>query len=243
MSRKRRKTGVEALEAAYAMADHDVLRNHLGVNIGDDLLKLALSHRSFANENGHLPNNERLEFLGDAVLGLAVAEELYRRYPERTESGISTMRAGVVNMYALADVARGIDLGEHVLLGRGEQKTGGKDKHSILADTMEALLGAIYLQEGWDTAKQTVLKLFAQRIKIAPAVARTMDWKTSLAERCSARKLDAPVYSYESEGPEHDCIFTAVVTINGVARGSGRGHTKKEAEMQAANQAFDALAL
>ena len=242
MSRKRRKTGVEALEAAYASVDHTVLRDNLGVNISDELLKLALSHRSFANENGHLPNNERLEFLGDAVLGLAVAEELYRTYPDRSESGISTMRAGVVNMYALADVARGIDLGDHILLGRGENKTGGRDKHSILADTLEALLGAIYLQEGWDTARATVLNLFAKRIEIAPAVARTMDWKTSLAERCAAQKLDAPEYSYTSEGPEHECVFTATVTVNGIERGTGTGHTKKEAEMQAANQAFDALA-
>ncbi|HCT14597.1 MAG TPA: ribonuclease III, partial [Corynebacterium nuruki] len=152
MSRKRRLTGEAALEAAFTRTDHAPLLAAWGVELSDDMLRLALTHRSFANENGNLPNNERLEFLGDAVLGLSVAEQLYRQFPDRSESDISKMRAGVVNMYALADVARELGMGDHLLLGRGEMMTGGSDKHSIIADSVEAMLGAIYLEKGFDVA-------------------------------------------------------------------------------------------
>ena len=120
MARKRRLTGQAALDAAFSRTDHAPLLEAWGVELPDEMLRLALSHRSFANENGNLPNNERLEFLGDAVLGLSVAEQLYLEFPERTEADISKMRAGVVNMYALAEVARELGMGEHILLGRGE---------------------------------------------------------------------------------------------------------------------------
>lgn len=240
MARKRRLTGEAALNAAYGKSDHAPLLEAWGVDLPDDLLRLALSHRSFANENGHLPNNERLEFLGDAVLGLAVAEQLYRQFPERAESDISKMRSGVVNMYALADVARRLGMGEYILLGRGEMLTGGKDKHSILADSVESMLGAIYLHHGFEVARATVLRLFADKITEAPTTGLTMDWKTVLLEKLSDMKLPLPTYEVRGEGPEHDKTFYATVTIEDLVT-HGEGHTKKVAEHAAAKQAVQKL--
>ncbi|MCG7456325.1 ribonuclease III [Corynebacterium sp. HMSC08A12] len=240
MARKRRLTGEAALNAAYGKSDHAPLLEAWGVELPDDLLRLALTHRSFANENGHLPNNERLEFLGDAVLGLAVAEQLYRQFPERAESDISKMRSGVVNMYALADVARRLGMGEYILLGRGEMLTGGKDKHSILADSVESMLGAIYLHHGFEVARATVLRLFADKITEAPTTGLTMDWKTVLLEKLSDMKLPLPTYEVRGEGPEHDKTFYATVTIEDLVT-HGEGHTKKVAEHAAAKQAVQKL--
>lgn len=240
MARKRRLTGEAALNAAYGRSDHAPLLEAWGVELPDDLLRLALTHRSFANENGHLPNNERLEFLGDAVLGLAVAEQLYRQFPERAESDISKMRSGVVNMYALADVARRLGMGEYILLGRGEMLTGGKDKHSILADSVESMLGAIYLHHGFEVARATVLRLFADKITEAPTTGLTMDWKTVLLEKLSDMKLPLPTYEVRGEGPEHDKTFYATVTIEDLVT-HGEGHTKKVAEHAAAKQAVQKL--
>lgn len=241
MSRKRRLTGEAARSAAFEAVDHAPLLEKLGVELSDDSLKLALTHRSFANENGGLTNNERLEFLGDAVLGMCVAEELYRRFPDRAEQDISKMRAGVVNMYALADLARRIGLGQHILLGRGEKATGGADKHSILADTTEALLGAIYLQHGFEIARATVHRLFNKMIDEAPTEARGRDWKTLLQERLAHHKLPNAEYTVRTTGPDHDLTFYVDVLVDGVVKGSGTGDTKKEAEMQAAHQAHTAL--
>lgn len=241
MSRKRRLSGEAARQAAFTSVDHAPLLERLGVELEDERLCLALTHRSFANENGNLTNNERLEFLGDAVLGMCVAEELYRRFPDRAEQDISKMRAGVVNMYALADLARRIDLGPHILLGRGEKATGGADKHSILADTVEALLGAIYLQHGFATSQATILRLFDAMIDEAPTQARGRDWKTLLQERLSAKKLPAAEYNVTSEGPDHARTYTVELLVDGVVRGTGTGATKKEAEMLAAHQAHTAL--
>ncbi|MCG7258045.1 MULTISPECIES: ribonuclease III [unclassified Corynebacterium] len=240
MARKRRLTGEAALNAAYGKSDHAPLLEAWGVELPDELLRLALTHRSFANENGHLPNNERLEFLGDAVLGLAVAEQLYRQFPERAESDISKMRSGVVNMYALADVARRLGMGEYILLGRGEMLTGGKDKHSILADSVESMLGAIYLHHGFEVARATVLRLFADKITEAPTTGLTMDWKTVLLEKLSNMKLPLPTYEVRGEGPEHDKTFYATVTIEDLVT-HGEGHTKKVAEHAAAKQAVQKL--
>ncbi|MGV3114529.1 ribonuclease III [Corynebacterium freneyi] len=241
MSRKRRLSGEAARQAAFTSVDHAPLLERLGVDLEDDRLCLALTHRSFANENGNLSNNERLEFLGDAVLGMCVAEELYRRFPDRAEQDISKMRAGVVNMYALADLARRIELGPHILLGRGEKATGGADKHSILADTVEALLGAIYLQHGFETSKATVLRLFDAMIDEAPTQSRGRDWKTLLQERLSAKKLPAAEYVVSSEGPDHARTYSVELLVDGVVRGRGTGATKKEAEMLAAHEAHTAL--
>lgn len=261
MARKRRLTGEAALHAAYNKTDHDPLRQAWGVDISDDYLRLALTHRSFANENDNLPNNERLEFLGDAVLGLTVAEQLYRQFPDRKESEISKMRAGVVNMYALADVARELNLGPNVLLGRGEMRTGGDDKHSILSDTVEAILGAIYLEHGFDVARETILRIFAKRITEAPTVGLTMDWKTVLVEKLSDLSLGEPIYASHGEGPEHNQTFHAQLVVTSkrlpadsahhapedvpeelvYLRMNGEGHTKKEAEHAAAKAAVSEL--
>ncbi|AKK03452.1 ribonuclease III [Corynebacterium epidermidicanis] len=242
MSRKKhRETGLPALEKAFAAVDHAPLLTALGVQLSDDSLRLALTHRSFANENGNLPNNERLEFLGDAVLGLSVANQLYVQYPTRPESDISKMRAGIVSRYGLADIAREIGLGEHILLGKGEALSDGRTKDSILADTTEALLGAIYLEHGFEIAREVVLRLFQRKIDTASSKAMNQDWKTMLQERVAERKLAMPEYSAEVSGPDHDTTFVATVTIEGVELGQGSGQNKKLAEQHAAHVAYLAL--
>ncbi|AWB81635.1 ribonuclease III [Corynebacterium yudongzhengii] len=237
-TRKHRLTGEAAWAAAYEAVDHTPLLETIGASLDDEHLKLALTHRSFANENDFLPNNERLEFLGDAVLGLTIAGKLYELHPTRPESDISKMRASIVSRYGLADVAREIGLGEHILLGKGELITDGRNKDSILADTTEALLGALYRQHGFEVTRDVILNLFSEKIDNASAVGLTHDWKTTLQERLAELKAPMPVYSATSEGPEHDLTFTAHATINDKILGTGVGHNKKLAEQQAAHQAF-----
>ncbi|MEJ5997038.1 ribonuclease III [Corynebacterium sp. H130] len=242
MSRKKQRvTGEEAWGAAFAAVDHAPLLQHLGVELDDDNLRHALTHRSFANENGMLPNNERLEFLGDSVLGLSVATKLYEQYPDRPESDISKMRASIVSRYGLADIAREIDLGQHILLGKGEDSTDGRNKDSILADTTEALFGAIYRQHDFETARDVILRLFKHKIDNASARGLHQDWKTTLQEKVAEKKLPAPVYESEVSGPDHDQVFTSHVLIDGVKRGTGTGQNKKLAEQQAAHEAFLAI--
>ncbi|GBE66408.1 ribonuclease 3 [Mycobacterium sp. MFM001] len=220
------------------------LLDALGVDLPDELLTLALTHRSYAYEHGGLPTNERLEFLGDAVLGLTVTDELFRRHPDRSEGDLAKLRASVVNTHALADVARGLTdkgLGAHLLLGRGEANTGGADKSSILADGMESLLGAIYLHHGIDTAREVILRLFGGLLDAAPTLGAGLDWKTSLQELTAARGLGPPSYQVTATGPDHDKEFTAVVIVMDTEYGSGVGRTKKEAEQKAAAAAWTAL--
>ncbi len=236
-----RRTGTEALDYAYQKVDRDALLGTLGIDIPEDLLKMALTHRSFANENGHLPNNERLEFLGDAVLGLSVAGKLYEQYPNRAESDISKMRASIVSRYGLADIAREINLGDHILLGKGELLTDGRNKDSILADTTEALFGAIYLAHGFEPARKVILKLFAQKINQASAAGLHQDWKTALQERLAEYKLPMPVYEATSVGPEHEQVFTATVKVCDKIIGAGQGQNKKNAEQAGAHQALTLL--
>jgi ribonuclease III len=221
-------------------AVNDDLLDALGVDLPDDLLTHALTHRSYAYENGNLPTNERLEFLGDAVLGLIVTEALFHRHPGHSEGDLAKLRAGMVNTQALADVARKLTdqgLGAYVLLGRGELMSGGADKSSILADSLESLLGAIYLQHGMDTARKVILRLFDALLDAGGL----LDWKTSLQELTAARGLGAASYRVTSTGPDHDKEFTAVVVVMDVEYGSGVGRTKKEAEQKAAETAWKAL--
>jgi ribonuclease-3 len=216
------------------------LLDALEVDLPDQLLTLALTHRSYAYEHGGLPTNERLEFLGDAVLGLTVTDELFHRHPERPESDLAKMRAGVVNTQALADVARSLTddgLGAHLLLGRGELKSGGTDKSSILADSLESLLGAIYLHHGIEAARKVILRLFSELLDAGGL----LDWKTSLQELAAARGLGAVSYHVTSTGPDHQREFTAVVVVMQISYGSGTGRTKKEAEQKAAEMACQAL--
>ncbi len=216
----------------------------LGVALPDELLTLALTHRSYAYEHGGLPTNERLEFLGDAVLGLTVTDELFHRHPDRSEGDLAKLRASIVNTQALADVARGLTpegLGAHLLLGRGEVNTGGADKSSILADGMESLLGAVYLHHGIDVSREVILRLFGDLMDTAPTLGAGLDWKTSLQELTAARNLGPPSYVVTSTGPDHDKEFTAVVMVMDAEYGWGVGRSKKEAEQKAAAAAWNAL--
>ncbi|MEV0851810.1 ribonuclease III [Nocardia fluminea] len=225
-------------------ADHASLLTALGVDVRPELLRLALTHRSYAYENGGLPTNERLEFLGDSVLGLSITERLYTEHPEKSEGELAKLRASVVNMHALAEVARGLGdggLGQYLLLGKGEELTGGRDKPSILADGMESLLGAVHLEHGIETARGVVLRLFADLLERGPRMGAGLDWKTSLQELTAERGLGVPAYEITSTGPDHNKEFTATTVIAGVPYGSGVGRSKKEAEQKAAGTAYKAL--
>jgi ribonuclease-3 len=220
------------------------LRNALGVELPGDLLFLALTHRSYAYEHGGLPTNERLEFLGDSVLGLVVTDELYRSHPDLPEGQLAKLRASVVNMTSLARVARSLGeggIGPQLLLGRGEETTGGRQKDSILADALEALLGAVHLGLGLDTAAGLVHRLFDPLLAESATRGAGLDWKTSLQELGAARGLGAPTYVVEDDGPDHAKTFTAVVLFDGIPYGRGTGRTKKAAEQEAAEAAWRAL--
>ena len=213
----------------------------LGVELDPELVELALTHRSYAYEHGGLPTNERLEFLGDAVLGVVVTERLYREHPDLPEGQLAKLRASVVNMHALAGVARELGLGERLHLGRGEELTGGRDKPSILGDAVEAVLGAVHLQHGIETSRTLVERLFAELLRTAPLLGAGLDWKTSLQELTAATDLGVPEYRMAEEGPDHLKVFTATVVVAGEERGTGVGGTKKEAEQKAAELAWHAL--
>ena len=225
-------------------ADPADLLDALGVQISDDLLTLALTHRSYAYENGGLPTNERLEFLGDSVLGVVVTERLYLGFPDRPEGELAKIRASVVNMHALADVARELGpggLGAHIKLGRGEEMTGGRDKDSILADGLESIFGAVFLDHGIAVAKEVIMNLFEPIIARAGELGAGLDWKTSLQELTASRGIGVPQYQVSSTGPDHDKEFTAHAVVGGDDLGTGVGRTKKEAEQQAAELAWKSL--
>jgi ribonuclease-3 len=229
---------------AHAERSAAWLRDSLGVELPDGLLGLALTHRSFAYENGGLPTNERLEFLGDSVLGLVVTDELYRSQPDLPEGQLAKLRASVVNMTSLAGVGRRLGdggIGAQLLLGRGEESTGGRDKDSIVADAVEALIGAVHLGCGLDTAAEVVHRLFDPLLVEAATRGAGLDWKTSLQELGAARGLGAPSYLVADEGPDHAKTFTAAVVLSGTEYGRGAGRTKKAAEQEAAEAAWRSL--
>jgi len=216
----------------------------LGIELADELLTLALTHRSYAYEHGGLPTNERLEFLGDSVLSIVVTERLYREHPDLPEGQLAKLRASVVNMHALADVARTLGpqgLGPHLLLGKGEETTGGRDKASLLADATEALIGAVYLEHGLEVARGLVHRLFDGLLLSAPLLGAGLDWKTSLQELTAAAGLGVPEYRIAEDGPDHLKTFTATAVVAGRELGSGEGRTKKEAEQKAAEVAWRTL--
>jgi len=221
------------------------LRELMGI-IGHDfadpsLLRLALVHRSYQSEHAEPDSNERLEFLGDAVLGWVVADLAFHRLPDDPEGRLSDLRQAVVNTGALADRAREISLGDYVLLGQGESAGGGRDKDSILADSFEAVIGAVYLDGGDAAAAAFVRRMLAASVEDTIPVLDTVDAKTALQELCAAEGLPAPRYDTDGEGPDHDRVFTAEVTVDGRVLGSGTGRTKKSAEQVAARAAIAAL--
>ncbi|WP_438352733.1 ribonuclease III [Microbacterium sp. CJ88] len=228
-------TDVTAEDAAPAG-----LTDKLGVDIDPELLSLALTHRSWAYEHGQGPHNERLEFLGDSVLGQAVTVRLFTAHPELEEGALAKRRASVVSTIALAEVARTIGLGDHIFLGRGEDQTGGRDKDSILADTMEAVIGATFLSAGPDAATALVLRLVEPLLADPERHGAAMDPKTSLQELAARTGVGPPTYSIESAGPDHDRRFTATVRVGEVAA-EGVGSSKKQAEMAAALLAWRTL--
>jgi ribonuclease III len=214
------------------------------VDFDPDMLRRALTHRSFAYENGGLPTNERLEFLGDAVLGVVITTALFNNHPDLAEGQLAKLRASVVNMRALADVARRLGpegIGPYLLLGKGEEATGGRNKASILADTLEALIGAIYLQHGLDTAATVIHKLFDELMAEAALRGAGLDWKTSLQELTAGRGLGVPEYRIDEEGPDHAKKFTAWVIVAKRRYGGAQGGSKKEAEQRAAEAAWREL--
>ncbi|MGI8459813.1 MAG: ribonuclease III [Propionibacteriaceae bacterium] len=213
----------------------------LGLLLAPELLQRALTHRSYAYERGGLPTNERLEFLGDSVLGLIVTEHLYSTWTEISEGQLAKLRAAVVNSRALADVARELGLGELVLLGRGEETTGGRDKVSILADTMEAVIGAVFEQYGIESSRAFVHHLFDPVMSRVATLGAGLDWKTSLQEICSTCGMGVPVYEVVESGPDHAKHFEAIVALPEGRYGPGAGSNKKEAEQHAAELAFVAL--
>jgi len=217
------------------------LVSRLGVSLDDAMLDLALTHRSYAYEHGGTPDNERLEFLGDSVLGQAVTVELFRSHPDLDEGELAKRRASLVSTVALAEVARLIGLGEHLRLGRGEELTGGRDKPSILADTVEAVIGATYLAVGPDEATALVLRLVAPLLGDPERFGAAMDPKTSLQELAARLGLGAPVYRVTDTGPDHDKRFHAVVVLSGDEVAGGTGTSKKHAEMAAALEAWTVL--
>jgi ribonuclease-3 len=206
------------------------------------LLVQALSHRSWCAEAGGLPSNERLEFLGDAVLGLVVAEHCYRTYPELPEGSLAKVRAAVVNTNVLAEIGAELELGEVVRLGRGEDTSGGRSKASILANSLEAVIGAVYLDQGWPTASALVLRLLGSRIAEASAGPGAEDFKTRLQELVIRRAGELPRYEVDGAGPDHARRYTAAVYVAGSPAGRGEGRSKKDAEQAAARQAWQQLA-
>lgn len=205
------------------------------------LLELALTHRSWCAENPGSVSNERLEFLGDAVLGLAVADHCYRAYAELPEGQLAKVRAEVVSASSLAAMARDLGLGQALRLGRGEVRSGGDDKTSILADAMEAVIGAVYLDGGWPAARALVVRHLGDRVDAAASGPGATDYKTRLQELAAREGSEPPRYEVAAHGPDHDKRFVAAVIVDDEVRGRGRGTSKKQAEQTAAREAWDAL--
>ena len=226
--------------APPARTDTEALVYRWGPSIDGELLDLALTHRSWAHENGGLPTNERLEFLGDSVLGIIVTEHLYRTHPDVPEGQLAKMRAATVSEPALAAVARDLGLGEFIRLGKGETLSGGRDKDSILSDTFEALIGATYLTNGLEEARRVVLARLRFLLVDAPARGHHQDWKTLLVEYSQSEGLGDVTYEVEGEGPDHQRVFTAHAFVSECADavGSGQASSKKHAENAAAQDAM-----
>lgn len=220
--------------------DVDVLQSAWGARIDPNLLTLALIHRSYANEAGGIANNERLEFLGDAVLSVVIADRLFHDYPDASESDLSRMRAATVSQEPLAEAARRIGVGEFIYLGKGESNYGGRDKDSILSDTFEALIGATYLTSGLDETRRVILANLDFLLQNAYRRGSHADWKTLLVEYAIANSLGEVRYEVSGEGPDHQRVFTARAFVASLEEpiGEGTATSKKHAETAAAKDAM-----
>lgn len=221
------------------IADHRQLLHDLGIALEQaELLEKALTHRSKSSRN-----YERLEFLGDSVLGFLIAAELYERYPDLSEGELTRLRATLVRKETLADIARVVDLGNYLRLGGGELKSGGFDRDSILADALEAVIGAIYVDQGIDTARTVILRLFSSKLEKPEPDALEKDPKTLLQEYLQKNAIDTPEYSVDAvEGAAHDQYFVVTCKVSGITETfSGEGRSRKKAEQDAARKALTAI--
>jgi len=238
-TRSQPDTGVERANGTGAIAPLESLDDVLGVAFSDPAMReAALTHRSFAFERNLTVTNERLEFLGDSVLGLVVTDMAYLEHPSMPEGALAKLRAAIVNMSALAEVARSLRLGDLVLLGKGEEQSGGRDKSSILADALEAVFGAVYLDRGLEVATELIERLFRPRMQDYLDEKGPRDYKTILQELASQALGSMPEYRIGERGPDHEKEFTATVHLGGESMGTGIGRSKKEAEQRAAQEAF-----
>jgi ribonuclease-3 len=206
------------------------------------LYELALTHRSHAFENDSEEHNERLEFLGDAIVGAVVTDLIYNRYPDLSEGEMARLRASVVNTHALADVAVDLGLDERMRLGKGEEASGGRKKASLLANAFEAVVGAMYLDKGIEDVARRLEPVFLERVEASMASRARYDAKTALQEVAVKETGELPDYRVASSGPDHDKRFVAHVFVDGREFGSGTGRSKKEAEQRAATQALERFA-
>ncbi|MER8025746.1 ribonuclease III [Glutamicibacter protophormiae] len=220
------------------MSSKEELMKRLGIDIDSETFRLALTHRSYSYENGGIPTNERVEFLGDSILGFSVAEYLYQKYPDLPEGDLAKRRAAIVSTRALAIIARDLGVGEHILLGRGEAQSNGANKASILADTMEALIGATYLVQGMDAARGLVLRFVTPLLEDIRLLGAATDWKTVIQEEVAAKKLGDMNYQVTGSGPDHARTYEATLVISDEFYGSGHGPSKKEAEQEAARNSW-----
>jgi ribonuclease-3 len=231
-----------SLESLPGEDPADRLAAAIGVELRDrDLARASMSHRSHAFERGLDVTNERLEFLGDAVLGLVVTDLAFREFPDLAEGELAKLRAATVNMASLAEVAAELGLGQIVLLGRGEELSGGRSKASILADAMEAVLGAVYLDRGLGVASELIVRLFQPRMEAYARGEGERDYKTVLQELSAQAIGSVPDYRVAARGPDHQKEFTATVFLRGEPWGLGTGRSKKEAEQRAAREAYSRL--
>ena len=236
---------LDATSAASKLDTLEPLLEAWGERLDPDLLVLAMTHQSFSHEHGKTGSrgtNERLEFLGDAVLQIIVTEYLYRNFPDEPEGTLAQMRAATVSQTPLAEVARKIHLGEYLRLGVGEDRQGGRDKDSILSDTLEALIGATFLSCGLSVTRVVVERHLRRFLRNAPRRAVTLDWKTTLQELLSAADLGEVTYEVVATGPDHQKHFSAQALVEGENWGEGQGSSKKIAEHQAAEAAVATLA-
>jgi ribonuclease-3 len=215
------------------------LERRLGYRFDDrTLLEVSLTHRSYTAEHVEADHNERMEFLGDAVLELVMTELLYERFDEMREGEMAKLRASLVSGDTLSAIARSLEIGAELRLGRGEEASLGRDKDSILADAMEAMIAAVYLDGGLEAVRAIIHRQWESRVEARSLSPGSRDYKTRLQEVLAQARLE-PVYQVHGEGPDHDRVFTATVSVEGTVRGKGRGRSKKEAQQEAARIALE----